>query len=90
MILSQLKTLIEANAISRVVLYVPDPSTHECEVWSYDWDGDYVVTQFGNRLMTERTKQPKTYTSFDRAYSALRGLGYKREVIIDSTLIKPL
>lgn len=89
MILSQLKTLIEANAIARIVLYVPNPAQLECEVWAYDWDGETVVAGFGNRLVVERTKEPKTYTSFDRAWIALRGLGFKREVAIDSTLFKP-
>lgn len=89
MILSELKNLIEANAISRIVLHVPDKSKHECEVWAYDWDDDTTVSAFGNRLVVERTKQPKTYTSFDRAWIALRELGYKREVVIDSVLFKP-
>ncbi len=86
MILSELKSLIEANAIARIVLYVRDPAKLECEVWAYDWDDDTTVSAFGNRLVVERTKQPKTYTSFDRAWAALRDLGFKREVVIDSTM----
>jgi hypothetical protein len=89
MILSELKSLIEANAIAKIVLYVPDPDKLECEVWAYDWDEDTTVSAFGNRLVVERTKEPKTYTSFDRAWIALRGMGYKREMVIDSTLFKP-
>jgi Holliday junction resolvasome RuvABC DNA-binding subunit len=89
MILNQLKTIIEANAVSRIVLYVPDSGARECEVWAYDWDDETVVSSFGNRLITERTRQPKTYTSFDRAYSALRDLGYKREIVIDTALFEP-
>ena len=90
MILSELKALIEANAIQRIVLFVHgDPSKIECEVWAYDWDDDTTVSAFGNRLVVERTKEPKTYTSFDRAWTALRDLGYRREVVIDATLFKP-
>lgn len=89
MILSELKALIEANAISKIVLFVPEPSKLECEVWAYDWDEDTTVSAFGNRLVVERTKEPKTYKSFDRAWVALREMGYKREVIIDSVIFKP-
>ena len=89
MILSELKSLIEANAIAKIVLFVPDPATLECEVWAYDWDEDTTVSSFGNRLVVERTKAPRTYKSFDRAWTALRDLGFKREVAIDSTLFKP-
>jgi len=89
MIQSELKSLIDANAVGKIVLFVPDHSKLECEVWAYDWDDETVVSKFGNRLVVERTKQPKTYTSFDRAWTALRDLGYKREVVIDSVLFKP-
>ena len=34
-----------------------------------------IVEQYGNLLMTERG-QKKTYTSLDRAYKALRVLGW--------------
>jgi hypothetical protein len=89
MILSELKALIEANAISEIVLFVPFDTQLECEVWAYDWDDDTTVSAFGNRLVVERTKEPKTYKSFDRAYTALRDMGYKRRIAIDSTLFKP-
>ena len=89
MILSELKALIEANAIQRIVLFVPDSSKIESEVWAYDWDDETTVSAFGERLVVERTKEPKTYTSFDRAWTALRDLGYRREVVIDSMLFKP-
>lgn len=86
MILSELKSLIEANAIAKIVLFVPDPAKLECEVWAYDWDDETIVSKFGNRLVVERTKEPRTYKSFDRAWTALKDLGFKREVAIDSTL----
>ena len=85
MTLSELRKMIAANEVGEVVLFT-QPEKIDCEVWVYGWPDDRVVKTFGNRLMTERTGKPKTYTSFDRAYIALREMGYKRKIVLDTAL----
>lgn len=58
------------------------------EVWAYDPQDDgkgpiRTIACWGNRLVAGRTGEPKTYTSIDRAYSALRKLGYSGQITID-------
>lgn len=85
--LKELRKLIAAREISTIILYTVGDERIDCEVWAYGWDGDDVVTHFfGNRLTTERTGQPKTYTSFDRAYFALRGMGYNGKIVLETAL----
>jgi hypothetical protein len=59
------------------------------EVWIDDhepWGEEQEITtisRWGNKLVTGRTGEPKTYTSLDRAYSAMRKLGYAGPIKID-------
>jgi hypothetical protein len=59
------------------------------EVWIDDhepWGDEQEITtisRWGNKLVTGRTGEPKTYTSLDRAYSAMRKLGYSGSIKID-------
>jgi hypothetical protein len=59
------------------------------EVWIDDhepWGEEQEITtisRWGNKLVTGRTGEPKTYTSLDRAYSAIRKLGYAGPIKID-------
>ena len=59
------------------------------EVWIDDhepWGDEQEITtisRWGNKLVTGRTGEPKTYTSLDRAYSAMRKLGYAGPITID-------
>lgn len=86
MILNELKTLIEAGDVGRVVLNRQrETESVAWEIWAYDWpdSGKRTVKSFENVLITGRDKKHKTYTSLDRAWSALREIGYTGPIEID-------
>lgn len=86
--LQDLTRFIESGDVGSIVfLHVPrKPDAEACElweVWAYDHEGSRTLAPWGNRLAVGRTGEPKTYTSIDRAYSAMRQLGYAGPITID-------
>lgn len=53
------------------------------EVWIYDHQAKQTIAPWGNRLVSGRTGEPKTYTSLDRAWAAMRKLGFTGPISID-------
>jgi hypothetical protein len=75
---ADLVSLVQAGDITDIVLF----KGAEGQSWQVHAYGT-VADKFGNKLMTGRTREPKTYTSIDRAYSALRELGYTGKITVD-------
>lgn len=81
MTLSELKTLIAAGDVGTICFW-GDFETEEAKKirWSVDVRGragSNTVSSFGGFLTTSsRGKQQKHYTSLDRAYAAMKELGY--------------
>lgn len=59
------------------------------EVWIDDhqpWGDEQEITtisRWGNKLVAGRTGAPKTYSSLDRAWAAMRKLGFTGPITID-------
>ena len=53
------------------------------EVWAYDHPDSGTLSPWGNRLVAGRTGEPKTYTSLDRAHSAMRRMGYTGPITVE-------
>ena len=77
-----LQRFIESRDVGSVV-FLRYPDAEVWEVWVYDHSDARTLAPWGNRLVAGRTGEPKTYTSLDRAYSALRKLGYSGPISID-------
>jgi hypothetical protein len=71
---SEMKKLIFAGLIDVIILHSDSIDNWFVMASGVDNHQD-IVEQYGNLLMTERG-QKKTYTSLDRAYKALRVLGW--------------
>jgi hypothetical protein len=74
---SELQALLAAHDVGKIVFRRSSPGSG-WEVWVHDWpdSGRYTCASFGNCLEVMRTNEKKTYTSLDRAYAAMRALGY--------------
>jgi hypothetical protein len=80
----ELTILIGAGDVGSII--ISSDSAEGWEIWAYDpFDFEAnTVAGFGNRLTTSsRGKQPKLYTSLDRAYIALKKLGWNKPVTIE-------
>jgi hypothetical protein len=80
--LQELTRFVESGDVGSIVL-LRYPDAEAWEVWAYDHPECRTLAPWGNRLVSSRTGDPKTYTSIDRAYSALRKLGYSGQMTID-------
>ena len=78
--LQELTRFIESGDVGSIVFLRAGESW---EVWAYDHEDSRTLSPWGNRLAVGRTGDPKTYTSIDRAYSAIRQLGYAGPITID-------
>jgi hypothetical protein len=90
----ELKKFIESGDVNNIVIFSMYSEIHNpaykpltgslYAVYAYDDDGQNTVNRFGNQLMnSSRDAQTKTYTSLDRAYAAIRKLGWKGMIQID-------
>jgi hypothetical protein len=89
----ELKKLIEANDIGYIVLNDRWRDGNELakktigcawEIWAFDYTDKKTVEAFGNVLTnSSRTKEKKTYASLNRAFEAVKKLGFKGKVLID-------
>jgi hypothetical protein len=89
MVIEELKKLISSGDVGSVVFYYAKDAK-AWEIWAYDhWlssddeKNPTTVAAFGNRLTGGRSKAPKTYTSIDRAYEAIKALGWSKKVTIE-------
>jgi hypothetical protein len=87
--LQELTRFIESHDVGSIVFC--RYSDHEpWQVWAYDHQDDdgkgpiRTIACWGNRLVSGRTGEPKTYTSLDRAFSAMRKLGYSGRITIET------
>lgn len=91
---NELKKLIEAGDVNNIVIFSMYSEIHNpayktltgslYTVYAYDHDGEKTVDRFGGQLMnSSREAETKTYTSLDRAYAAIRKLGWKGMIHID-------
>lgn len=82
----ELQKMIEAGVVDTITFFRPikvDGSIiSDWEIWAEGIPGDNVVRLSGNQLLTERG-DVKTYSSLDRAFSAVRALGWTRKVEVD-------
>lgn len=84
---TELKKLIDAGDIDHISFF----NTHTTEgaapcweIWAYDYENETTVASFGNCLKNSTRKgSAKTYTSLDRAYIAIRQMGYVGKIEID-------
>lgn len=79
---SELERFIKSNDVGRVTLYRATQA-EPWEVWAYDIEGSKTLSPWGNRLQGIRSGEPKTYTSLDRAYLAIRKMGFSGAIEID-------
>jgi len=92
---NELKKLIEAGEVDQVLIFSMYSEIHNpayavfeggplYSIFAYDHEGESVVGRFGNQLMnSSREAGAKTYTSLDRAYAAIRKLGWTGMIQID-------
>jgi hypothetical protein len=80
--LQELTRFIQSGDVGSIVL-LRYPDADAWEVWAYDHTDSRTLAPWGNRLVAGRTGDAKTYTSIDRAYSAIRKLGYAGPITID-------
>ena len=78
--IKQLEQFISGNHVRSVVLFHVDTGF---EVWAYDFEDENVVGSYGNRLSAVRGNEPRMYTSVQRAYDSLRGMGYAGAIVIE-------
>jgi hypothetical protein len=85
MILSELKTLIQSGDIELITFFACFKAIEdEKPVWEVFFEGSKAVKAFGNCLKNStREGRNKDYTSLDRAYSAMKKLGYIGRFEID-------
>jgi len=82
MLQSDFERFAAANAVSSVVLYQGLDSSG-WEVFAYGHPDHDALAGWVNRLQVVKGKSPKTYTSLDRAFSAIRAMGYHGPLTID-------
>jgi hypothetical protein len=81
--LQELTRFIQSRDVGSIVFC--RYSDHEpWQVWAYDHSDSRTLAPWGNRLVSGRTGEPKTYTSLDRAFSAMRKLGYSGRITIET------
>jgi len=85
---TEFKKLIDAGNIDHITFFNAHASETDhapCwEIWAYDHDNETTVANFGNCLKNSTRKgSAKTYTSLDRAYIAIRQMGYVGKIEID-------
>lgn len=91
---NELKKLIEAGDVNNIVIFsmyseIQNPAYKTLTgslytVYAYDHDDQNTVNRFGGQLMnSSRDGGAKTYTSLDRAYAAIRKLGWNGMIQID-------
>ncbi|MGZ4953548.1 MAG: hypothetical protein ACXV8Q_00430 [Methylobacter sp.] len=92
---NELKKLIEAGEVNNIVIFnrystliAPEYAVMEGNplyvIYAFDHEKSDVVSQFGEQLMnSSREAGAKTYTSLDRAYAAIRKLGWTGMIHID-------
>ena len=71
---SEMKKLIASDLIDTIILHLDDDNSWFVMANGFE-ERQVIVEQYGNLLMTERG-QKKTYTSLDRAFIALKSLGW--------------
>lgn len=77
----QFSELAKNGDIARVTLFRRNGTAYE--IWAYgDDDTEREVNQYGNRLYSAKN-EPRTYASLDRAYAAIREMGYNQSITID-------
>jgi len=84
---TELKKLVESGSIRTITFMLPGSiydlnRPYVWEVRAYGFEDEKVIDSFGNLLETLSGKV-KTYTSLDRARSAMRDLGYTGSFTID-------
>lgn len=85
MLQAEFVKLAESGLIERVVLYTR-PMVNGWEIWAYGYPdnrGNDPLSKWGNRLKTTRQGHAKTYTSLDRAMTAIREMGWIGQITID-------
>lgn len=92
---NELKKLIEAGNVNNIVIFslyseIADPAYKVLTgppiytIYAYDHEGETIVDRFGGQLMnSSRDGGAKTYSSLDRAYAAIRKLGWKGMIHVD-------
>lgn len=90
--LQELTRFIESKDVGSITFTRFKDEEKDIDVWEV-WIDDHepwgdeqeitTISRWGNKLVTGRTGEPKTYTSLDRAYSAMRKLGYAGPIKID-------
>jgi hypothetical protein len=78
--LQELTRFVESGDVGSIVFH---RAGEAWEVWAYDHPDSGTLSPWGNRLVSGRTREPKTYTSLDRAHSAMRKLGYSGSMTIE-------
>lgn len=85
MIQAEFEKFAKAGQVGTVILYT-GPGVDGWEVWAHGHTNEGEndpLSSWGNRLATTRQGQAKTYASLDRAYKAIRELGYRGQIQID-------
>ncbi|HEY8099039.1 MAG TPA: hypothetical protein VIE65_23495 [Methylobacter sp.] len=88
MTLTELKTLIAAGDVETICFWgsfkEPEDTKIQWSVAARDREGRNTVFNFGTFLTTSsRGKKQKQYTSLDRAYAAMKELGFEGSFEID-------
>jgi hypothetical protein len=88
MTLSELKNLIAAGDVKTICFWgffkEPGDTKFLWSVLARDREGRNTVNNFGSFLTTSsRGKKQKSYTSLDRAYAAMKELGFEGSLEID-------
>lgn len=84
MTINELKALIESGDIETITFFGGYNIGAEKKTWEIYAYGTKAVSAFGNCLKnSSREGGIKSYTSLDRAYSAVKNLGYKGRYEID-------
>ena len=78
--IAEFKLLSAARSIRQVVFMRTQESAWHVYAFAVDEDNELDV--YGNQLMGTRG-EPRTYTSLDRAYEAIRAAGYAGIIVID-------
>jgi hypothetical protein len=81
MLQSDFEKFAASNSIGSVVFFAVDDVW---QVFAYGYADHDVLAGFTNLLQVVKGKSAKTYTSLDRAYAAIRTMGYRGQIVIDS------
>lgn len=92
---NELKNFIASNDVGLITFYAftgTKDGPHIWEIYAYDHETEHneaarrTVGRFGNLLRnSSREKEKKIYTSLDRAYLAIKKMGYKGKIEIDDS-----